>query len=167
MDTRQTNSDLMNLSHQIAKQIREIHFGGNWTTSNLQDQLKDVSWEDATTKVYSFNTIATLVFHTHYFVNAVLKVLQGNALDAHDKFSFDHPPINDQQDWDNFLRKVWNDAELFASLAEQLPESKLLETFTDEKFGNYYRNLSGIVEHTHYHLGQIVLIKKIIQSKEK
>lgn len=167
MTTRQTISDIMNLTQQIAKDIREIHFGGNWTTSNLREQLKDVTWKDATTKVYDFNTIATLVFHTHYFISAVLKVLQGGTLDAHDTFSFDHPPINNQQDWDNFLNKVWDAAEVFANLVEQLPESKLSETFSDEKYGNYYRNLTGIVEHTHYHLGQIVLIKKIIQSKEK
>ncbi len=43
---------------------------------------------------------------------------------------------------------------------EQLPESKLWETFSDEKYGNYYRNIHGIIEHIHYHLGQIVLIKK-------
>ncbi len=45
---------------------------------------------------------------------------------------------------------------------EQLPESKLWETFSDEKYGNYYRNIHGIIEHSHYHLGQIVLIKKIL-----
>ena len=31
-----------------------------------------------------------------------------------------------------------------------------------EKYGNYFRNLTGIIEHLHYHLGQIVLIKKLI-----
>jgi hypothetical protein len=45
-----------------------------------------------------------------------------------------------------------------------LPESKLAETFSDEKYGNYYRNIHGIIEHTHYHLGQIVLIKKILSQ---
>jgi len=51
-------------------------------------------------------------------------------------------------------------------LIEQLPESQLWVTFSQEKYGNYYRNLHGIIEHIHYHLGQIVLIKKIILQKE-
>jgi hypothetical protein len=155
------------LTKQIAKHFREIFFGGNWTCSNLKENLKDVSWKEATTKVQSFNTIATLTFHVHYFVAAALKVMQGGPLDANDKYSFDHPLISSQEDWQKMQGKIWDDAENLAVLIEQLPESKLWENFTDEKYGNYYRNLHGIIEHTHYHLGQIAIIKKIVQSSEK
>lgn len=154
----------MNTPAQIAKHFRDVHFGGNWTFSNLKDHLADVNWQQATTKVYSFNTIATLVFHTNYFVGAAMKVLQGGPLDAKDIYSFDHPPIQSQEDWETMLNKTWADAESFARLIEQLPENKLGETFVLEKYGTYYRNLHGIIEHTHYHLGQIVLIKKILHS---
>ena len=157
----------MKLTEQIAKQFRELHFGGNWTSVNLKETLADVNWEQATTQVYSFNTIAALVYHTNYYVSAVLKVLQGGSLDAHDKYSFDHPSIHSQQDWEKLLNKTFDDAENFAILIEKLPETKLGETFTDEKYGNYYRNLHGIIEHTHYHLGQIVLIKKLLSQKTK
>lgn len=155
----------MNLTAQIVKHFREIHFGGNWTWSNLKDSLAGVTWQQATTKVYSFNTIATLVYHIHYFVGAALQVLQGEPLNAHDKFSFDHPPIQSQHDWEKLLEKTFADAEKLAGLIEQLPENKLWEDFAHKKYGNYYRNLHGIIEHTHYHLGQIVLIKKIIQQQ--
>jgi hypothetical protein len=152
----------MNLSTHLAKHLRDVHFGGNWTVSNLRDNVADVTWQQATTKVHSFNTIATLVFHVNYFIVAVTNVLQGNPLDAHDKFSFDHPPINSATDWQNMLDKVWADAETFAGLIAQLPEDKLWEDFSDPKYGNYYRNIQGIIEHTHYHLGQIALIKKLL-----
>lgn len=151
----------MNLSEQIAKHLREIHFGGNWTSVNLKDTLTGVNWQQATTKIHSFNTIAALVYHINYYVSGVLQVLQGGSLDIKDIYSFDHPPIQSPEDWDKLLDKTWRDAESFAGLVEQLPESKLEEAFTDEKYGNYYRNLHGIIEHSHYHLGQIVLIKKI------
>jgi len=152
----------MNLTAQIAKHFREVHFGGNWTSSNLKDHLADVTWQQATTQVYSINPIATLVYHINYYVSAILKVLRGEPLDAHDKYSFDLPPILSQEDWEKLLDKTWTDAEDFAILVEQLPESKLGENFSDEKYGNYYRNFHGIIEHTHYHLGQIVLVKKIL-----
>jgi hypothetical protein len=83
----------MNLPAQIAKHFRDAHFGGNWTFVNLKDTLKDVSWQEATTKPGSLNTIAALVFHINYYVNAILEVLQGKQLNAHDKYSFDLPPI--------------------------------------------------------------------------
>ncbi|WP_462221201.1 DinB family protein [Ferruginibacter sp.] len=157
----------MNLTAQIAKHFREIYFGGNWTSSNLKDNLAGVTWQQATTTVYSFNTIATLVYHINYYVSAVLRVLQGEALDASDKYSFNLPPILSQNDWEKLLNKLWSDAENFAQLVEQLPEHKLWEDFTDKKYGNYYRNFHGIIEHSHYHLGQIVLIKKILLREDE
>ena len=157
----------MSITVQIAKQFRDVHFGGNWTSVNLKDTLADVTWQQATTKAYSFNTIATLVYHMNYYVSVVLEVLQGGSLNAHDKYSFDHPPILSKEDWEKLLKKTWADAENFARLVEQLPESKLLEDFSDNKYGNYYRNLHGIIEHVHCHLGQIVLIKKIILREDE
>jgi len=157
----------MNLTTQIAKHLREVYFGGNWTFSNLKDQLENLTWQQATKQVYSFNTIATLVYHSNYYIVAALKVLQGGPLDSKDKYSFDHPQIKSQQDWQKLVDMVWADVENFANLIEQLPEQILFENFADKKYGNYYRNLHGIIEHTHYHLGQIVLIKKIVLQADK
>lgn len=156
----------MYLKEQLAKHFRELHYGGNSTGSNLKDNLADVTWQQATTKVYSFNTIAALVYHINYYVSAVLKVLEGGPLDAHDKYSFDTQPIKSQEDWGKMLDKFWSDADKFAGLIEQLPESKLWKTFSEEKYGNYLRNILGIIEHSHYHLGQIAFIKKIIKQSE-
>lgn len=156
----------MEIKQQIAKHLRQVHHGGNWTASSLKENLKGVSWQQATTKVGSLNTIAALVYHMNYFVDAVLKVMQGRQLDAHDKFSFDLPLIQTQEDWENLLAKSWDDAERLASLIEQMPESKLWEDFADAKYGNYYRNLYGIVEHCHYHLGQVVVVKKLLAEAD-
>jgi hypothetical protein len=153
----------MTISANIAKHFREVYFGGNWTVSNLKDNLKDVSWQDATKKIQSFNTIATLVFHIHYFVQVATKVLEGGPLDGKDELSFAHPSIHSQKDWNDFLNWVFSEGEKFALLVEKLPEEKLGENFTDPKYGIYYRNLHGIIEHTHYHLGQIALIKKMVK----
>jgi hypothetical protein len=157
----------MNLVTQIAKHFRHVHFGGNWTSVNLKDTLADIDWQQASTKVHSFNTIAVLVFHMNYYVSAVMKVLEGGALDAHDKYSFDLPPLLSPTDWEKLRDKTFADAEAFASLVEKLPESKMGENFSEEKYGTYYRNLHGIVEHCHYHLGQIVLLKKLVRQEMK
>ena len=152
----------MNLSKQIAKHFKELHFGGNWTGANLKDTLAGITWQQATKQVHGFNSIATLVFHTNYYVDAVIKVLHGEALNAHDKFSFNTPIINSEEDWQALVNKTFSQAEEFAFLIEQLPEEKLWQNIADEKYGIYYRNIHGIIEHTHYHLGQIALIKKLI-----
>lgn len=157
----------MQLSSKIAKHFREVYFGGNWSDSNLKDQLSNVSWQQANTQVYGLNTIVALTYHINYYVAGVLVVLRGGELDIRDKFSFDHLPITSKDDWRKLLKKSWDDAEQFAQEIEQLADSKLKEDFVDKKYGTYHRNLIGIIEHTHYHLGQIALIKKIVQTDEK
>ena len=152
----------MNLPSQLAKHFREVCFGGNWTDVNMKDSLAGITWQQATTKIHKLNTIAALVYHINYYVRACLMVLEGKALEASDKYSFDLPPVNTQKDWDELLEQCRADAEKFASMVEQLPESKLWDDFSGNKYGNFYRNIQGIIEHTHYHLGQIVLIKKMI-----
>jgi hypothetical protein len=154
----------MNLSSQIAKHFREVHVGGNWTWSNYKDQLADVTWEQALKQVDSFNTIAVLTFHHGYFVNAVLKVFKGEPLNSHDKDSFAHPPINSQEDWQSMVTQLLSKAEELAGFIEKTPTEKWEDIFVKEKYGNYYRNVHGMIEHAHYHLGQIALIKKLVQQ---
>ena len=157
----------MSLTAQMAKHLRDVHFGGNWTAVNLRDTLADVNWEEATRKVESFNTIAVLVYHIGYFVSAVLPVFRGEPLTAKDKYSFSHQPIASEQDWQTMLNKSWEEAELLAQCIEQLPEERLSDDFWEAKYGSWFRNIQGIIEHTHYHLGQIVIIKKLIQAEAK
>ncbi len=155
----------MPLPHHLTTHFRAVHFGGNRTAVNLKNELASVTWEQAITKVHSFNTIVTLVYHIHYFVHVTLKVLQGGPLGAHDRFSFDHPPIRSEEDWQQLLEKTWADAESFALLVEQMPEERFFEDMADPKYGSWYRNIHGIIEHAHYHLGQIVLLKKLIGDR--
>lgn len=152
----------MDFPKHMAKHFRGVYFGGNWTWSNLKDNLKDVTWKQATTPVHSFNTIAVLTYHIHYFVAAQIRVLKGQPIDASDALSFTHPPINNEADWQQFLENVWREGEEYAQLLEQLPAEKIGDNFVNEKYGTYYRNIHGLIEHTHYHLGQIALIKKIV-----
>lgn len=151
---------------QLANRFREVILNGTWiANTNFKSQLSDLTWQQATTKIESFNTIATLTFHIHYYIAGILQVFEGGTLDIKDKYSFDHPPFQSQADWENLLNQLWRDAEKFADLVEKMPDERLNEPFVDEKYGNYQRNIDGMIEHSYYHLGQIVLIKKRVLSK--
>ncbi len=149
----------MKSTHQIANRFREVILNGTWiANTNYKDQLINLDWKLATTQFKSLNTIAILAQHIHYYINGLNNVFKGGTLDIKDQFSFNFPPIESQSDWNNFLNTFWNDTELFATLIEQMPEEKLQQVFTDEKYGTYYRNIDAMKEHAYYHLGQIVLI---------
>jgi hypothetical protein len=154
----------MNTSTQIAKHLREVFFGGNWTYSNVKDNLAGLTYIQANTQVHNLNTIAMLTFHIGYYVTAIIKVLEGGPLEAHDKYSFKLPPIQSQQEWDRLVDNLFAEVETLAKLVEQLPEEKWEEPFDTGKYGTYYRNLHGLIEHTHYHLGQIALVRKMVME---
>ncbi len=156
----------MSTISQLAIRFREVLLDGKWiANTNFKEQLSDVTWEQATTKIDSLNTIAMLTFHIDYYIAGLVNVFEGGDLEIKDKFSFDLPPIESQEQWEALLNKLWNDSETFAILLEQMPDSKLDEVFVDEKYGTYLRNIDGMIEHAYYHLGQITLIKKMILSK--
>lgn len=152
----------MSVTEQIAKHFRASYFGPNWTGANLRDKLEDVTWQQATQKIESHHSIATLIQHMNYYLDAVTKVMQGGPLDAQDALSFDHPPVESEQGWQDLLERTWSDAESLAQMIEAMPDEKLWELMADEKYGTWYRNLQGIIEHNHYHLGQIALIKTLV-----
>lgn len=156
----------MSTTSQLAKRFREVLLDGKWiANTNFKDQLSDVTWEQATTKIDSLNTIAMLTFHIDYYVAGLNNVFEGGDLEIRDQYSFNLPPIENEEQWGTLKNKLWNDAEKFASLLEQIPDSKMNEVFVDEKYDTYLRNIDGMIEHCYYHLGQITLIKKMILSK--
>lgn len=155
----------MNLSTFTAKHFREIYFGGNWTGSCFKNVMADITWQEAITQIHSCNTIATLFFHSgYYYTSALLDVLNGRELTAKDELSFAHPPISSQKDWEELMNTTWMAAENTAQLIEKLPPSIFEENFVLEKYGTYHRNIYGTIEHAHYHLGQMVIIKKLLRT---
>ncbi|GAA4271938.1 DUF1572 domain-containing protein [Aquimarina gracilis] len=153
----------MKRTKQIADRFREVVLNGKWVANtNYKDQLHDLDWIQATTKIEPFNTIAALTFHINYYIGGVLNVLEGGALEIKDKYSFDCPQMQSQGDWQLLKNSLWTNAEKYASLVERLPDEILDEVFVDKKYGNYLRNLEGMIEHAYYHLGQITLLKKML-----
>ena len=154
----------MTLVQQIAKHLRDVHFGGNWTASNLMKTLSDVNWQEATAKVDDFNTIAALTFHVSYYLDSIIDVIEGRALTSKDELSFLCPEISSENEWNELQTSVWERVEKAASLIEGLDDSVLITPFSDEKYGTYFRNLHGLIEHTHYHLGQIAILKRVVRT---
>lgn len=156
----------MNLSERVASNFREVYYSGDWVAPNLKEQLKGVTFEQATTQIHDLNTILKLTYHIYYYVEIILKVLKGGQLEGSDKLSFNHPDISTEEEWQNFLSQLFAKAEEFAMLVEQIPEREMFEGFADGKYGTNYRNLVGNIEHAYYHLGQIAILKKLVAAEK-
>ncbi len=155
----------MTSTTSIADRFREVTLSGKWiANTNFKEQISDLSWEQASISIHGLNSVALLTFHVHYYIAGILNVFRGGSLDIRDKYSFDMPPINTQEDWIKLQNQFFEDSEAFADFISQMPENQLNAPFFDEKYGNYQRNIDGMIEHAYYHLGQVVLIKKMLQQ---
>ncbi|MBQ0735711.1 DUF1572 domain-containing protein [Aquimarina celericrescens] len=155
----------MKLNTYLVNRLKEVFTEGKWVTgTNFKEQIFDLNWSDAAKKVDDLNSIADITFHINYYVAGVIKVFEGGPLEIRDKFSFDAPPMKSEKAWRNLVEKFISDSEKFIHFVERMTEEELLSNFVDEKYGNYYRNIDLMIEHAYYHLGQILLIKKLIRN---
>lgn len=153
----------MENSNQLADRFREVLLNGKWiANTNFNDQLSQTTWQQAIHKIGTLNTIAALTYHVNYYIAGVLNVFEGGELEIRDKYSFDCPKIESKEEWQNLFNDLLTNSEKFAKHLEVLSEEKLKESFVDEKYGTYRRNIEGMIEHCYYHLGQVVLIRKMV-----
>ncbi len=147
----------------LANRLREVLLHGKWiANTNFKEQIQSITWEQANQKVGNLNTIALLTFHINYYLQGLLNVFNGGALEIRDKYSFDMPEINAEKDWNVLVTSFLTNAELFAAYVEQMEDSAFDQPFVDEKYGTYLRNIEGVIEHSYYHLGQVSLLKKMV-----
>lgn len=157
----------MKTSKYLVNRLQEVLTNGKWVTgTNFKEQILSTDWRDAVESIEGLNSIAKLTFHIHYYIKGVTKVLQGGPLEISDKYSFQSPHIQSEADWNDLTDRFCNDSEKFISLVAKMTEERLFDRFVDEKYGDYKRNIDLMIEHTYYHLGQILIIKKLINKRK-
>jgi len=154
----------MNIAKQLAKNLRALYFGKNWTAVDFRRALEDVTWEEASKSIQGSNSILTLVHHTMYYMKVQLPVFDGDELVASDKESFIHDALTSDIEWASLQKEMFDLVEKYARKIEGLSEDTFDLPFGEEKYGSYFRNIQGVIEHSHYHLGQIVILAKLVKS---
>ncbi len=155
----------METAEQLASRFREVTLNGTWiANTNFKMALSDVTFKQATTKISNLNTIGVLTFHIHYYIAGLIEAFETGQLSIKDSFSFDMKSPFQQEDWQELKVGFFNDAERLAVLIADLPENILNETFIDIRYGTYRRNIEAMIEHSYYHLGQVIMLKKLIGS---
>jgi len=125
----------MENSTQLANRFREVLLNGKWiANTNYKQQLADVTWEQATHKIGSLNTIAALTFHVNYYISGVADFFEKGALAISDKYSFDLPPITSKEDWENLVNQLNVNTERFANQVQLMSDEQLDATFVDIKY---------------------------------
>lgn len=154
----------MNILTQISTHLLDAIEGENWTDVNMMDSLSDVTVREATLKTKaSPNTIASLVNHLIYWNRVMIQRINGIRVNIPDINGSDVPNLASEEDWTNLKHELVASAHELSGAIKKVDEGRLSEPILPEH-SSTYKSLHGIVEHLHYHLGQIVILKKLIKA---
>ena len=152
----------MERSKYLADRIRELFLHGKWiANTNYRELLSETNMKQALTRAGNHNSIASLTFHINYYLAGMIELMEGGELNIHDRFSFDMPPVENEEAWLTLRSVLLTNAEKIATLTENLPDDMLDTDFVKPEYGTWLRNLEAMLEHSYYHMGQISLIKKL------
>lgn len=154
----------MSLLNNIAQHVLDVHAGDNWTEVTIQQTLQDVTFREAALVTpASPNSIAMLLHHLTFYNEVVLQRLLDIYHPIPQSNGFDMRPVTSEEAWQQLQHKNLQSAHALAEGILQFPVSRLFELTANGKT-TYYKNLHGIAEHAHYHLGQMVILKKLIRA---
>ncbi len=157
----------MKRTQTLALRLREVYIDGKWiANTNIKQEISSISWHEAIQIISNMNSIAALTYHLNYYLKGLLIAFESGSLTISDQFSFDLPDIKCEQDWEKLKAEFLLHAKLFSDKIEAMDDALLEEDFIDKKYGANLRNIEGVIEHSYYHLGQMVLIKKFIQNSD-
>lgn len=156
----------MRIAEAIALHLLDVHFGENWTDVWITKVLDDINWKEAVQPTAgSPNTIASLLHHITYYNKVIQQRLQGTDPAIDERNGFNPPPIHDFHDWVMLKTENLQSATDLAEMIRQLPDESLHEPIGGlPGASSRYRQLHGTVEHAHYHLGQIVILKNLLRK---
>ena len=101
----------MNLPLALADRVRELFISGKWiANTNYKNELEHISWEVATYKIDTLNSILDLTYHINYYLKGILTAHKTGKLEIRDSFSFDSHNIANQDDWSSLVEELLQNA---------------------------------------------------------
>jgi uncharacterized damage-inducible protein DinB len=145
---------------RLLDQLQRAYEGEAWHGPSLKQILADVTAARAARRpLASAHTIWELVLHISAWESAVATRLGGRYVDEPDEGDF--PAVNDTSDaaWQATLDSLDATHHRLRDAVRAFDPERLYERLAEGKQTAYFA-ISGVIQHTLYHAGQIVLLKK-------
>lgn len=156
----QFNKSNMNEINNMVKQLTDLQHGDSWIGINFKEALHEINAATAVKKISAgSNSIWQLTNHIIYWRNTVVNRLNG----SNDKPPFADfllPDILDEVHWRQTLHDFEMAYHQLRSAIHGVKEDQLHHASVKARQTNFDL-IIGSLQHDAYHLGQIVLLKKI------
>lgn len=149
---------------RMIKLFTDLYDGDPWLGVNWMDTLKTISAEKACTRIAEDrNTIWEIVNHVTLWRRNVWRRIQGevNTTPDHNYIL----PVTDvsEEAWQRSLQELKDTQQQWLDLLESYDENQYSNIYPNNQM-TYYEHIHGILQHDAYHLGQIVLLSKLMED---
>ncbi len=152
----------MKETNRIVKLFEDLYNGSPWIDVTIMNTLKNISAEQAAKKVApERNSIWQIVNHMIAWRENVLIRIQGNEIVTPNNNYFTEIEKVSETGWQKALERLENSQHQWIAFLKTFEESQFEKIYAKNKM-SYYEHIHGILQHDAYHLGQIVLLSKLI-----
>jgi uncharacterized damage-inducible protein DinB len=143
--------------NRIIKALEGNINGNPWFGDNLQKQLEGIDSKKATKIPVGLNhSIAEILTHMMAWRQFVVEKLNGNA-----EYEVWEIPSLNIAEWENILTQLADNQAILLETIYKKGEEQL-DLKVDNRQYNFRFILAGIIQHDIYHIGQISIIKKLV-----
>lgn len=152
----------MQESKRIIKLFNDLYNGSPWIDVNITTTLKDITAQQASKKILpGRNSIWEIVNHIISWRLNVLQRVQGKAIASPDDNYFVEIKDASALAWKNTLKQLKDSQTKWIDFLKKHNE-KNFEKIYKVNGMSYYEHIHGIIQHDAYHLGQIILLTKLL-----
>lgn len=149
---------------RIEKLFEKGYDGSPWIDVNLVDTLKVITAEQALQKLKpSANSIWEITNHIISWRKTVLQRIQGEIIKTPPHNYFITVEKGSAADWKNVLKQLEVSQNDWIKFLKNIKETALDEVFKQNGM-SCYEHIQGILQHDAYHLGQIVMLTKLLPA---
>ena len=152
------------MTHRLRlKKLFEDHYNGNpWLDVTILDTIHDITAKEAATQIYGLNSIWQILKHMLEWRKTNMKRVNGKILSAPSNNYIDKITDQSESGWKK-LKSEFNTSQIEWLQFIQDFDLKKFDIVYEANQHTYYEHIQGVLQHDVYHLGQIVLIKKMLR----
>ena len=152
----------MEEKQRVSKLFSDLYDGNAWIDVTIVRTLKNINSGQAFSRpVAKLNSIWEIVNHLISWRETVLKRMQGEIVEEPKNNYFEPVKNNSEDAWSVTLKRMEESQQLWLEFLSKFNNQDLGKFYVQSKY-TYYDLIHGILQHDAYHLGQIVLLKKLV-----
>ena len=152
----------MNEINRILSLFEKGYQGSPWIDVNLVDTLQAITAEQALKKIKkNSNSIWEITNHLISWRKSVLQRMQGMEVKAPSHNYFVQVETGSAAEWKKTLDELAVTQTAWIQFLKGFHESSFEKMYVPNQL-TYYEHIHGILQHDAYHLGQIVMLKKLL-----